>query len=136
MRLFYFPVQKGEQVKHKILVVDDEVALTKMIKLNLERTEKLDVRIENNGIRAFEAVKSFQPDLIFLDIMMPDISGDDVAQQLRQDNKLAHIPIVFLTAIVSKDETETMGSVVGGNRFLAKPVKTEEILEVIEEILG
>ncbi len=123
-------------MKQKILMVDDEVALTKMVKLNLERTGKFEVLTENNGHNAFDAVKTFQPDLIFLDIMMPDISGDDIAQKLRQDDQLSTIPIVFLTAIVSKEETNVMGSVVGGNRFLAKPVKTEELIDVIEEVLG
>ena len=80
-------------------------------------------------------MRLFQPDIIILDIMMPEVSGDDIAQQLRQDPELVHIPIVFLTAIVSKEETSVMGNVVGGNRFLAKPVKTEEMIEVIEEIL-
>ena len=122
-------------MKKKILLVDDEASLTKLMKLNLERTGKFEVKTENSGIRAVDAVKNFLPDLIFLDIMMPEMSGDDIAQELRGDNALAAIPIVFLTAIVSKEDTDAMGSYIGGNRFLAKPVKTEELLQVISDIL-
>jgi CheY-like chemotaxis protein len=117
-------------------VVDDEAALIKMIKLNLERAGNYKVKTENSGIRALEAIRAFQPDLIFLDVMMPEVSGDDVTQQLRVDPDLSTIPYVFLTAIVSREETEAMGSNIGGNRFIAKPVKSEELLEVITEVLG
>ena len=123
-------------MKKKILLVDDEITLTKMMKLNLERTGRFEVWTENSGSKAIATIRRFQPDLIFLDIMMPEVSGDDIAQELRQDDQLSAIPIVFLTAIVSKEETDKLGSVIGGNRFLAKPVKTEELLEVIDEMIG
>ena len=123
-------------MKKKILVVDDEAALTRMIKLNLERTGKYEVRTENLGVKAVAAAKVFQPDLIFLDVMMPDMSGDEIAQELRQDEALNKIKLVFLTAIVMKKDTEAMGTNIGGNEFLAKPVTTEDLLETIDRILG
>jgi len=123
-------------MKKKILVVDDEVSLTKMVKLNLERTGKFEVRTENSGRKAEETAMGFKPDLIFLDIMMPDLSGDEIAQRFRENDQLAAIPLIFLTAIVSKDETDAMGSNIGGNKFLAKPVKTEELLEAIAEAIA
>jgi CheY-like chemotaxis protein len=123
-------------MKRKILVVDDEAALTRMIKLNLERTEKYDVRTENLGKRAVAAAKEFQPDLIFLDILMPDMAGDEIAQELRQIEELSKIKLVFMTAMVSKQDTSSMGTNIGGNEFLAKPVTIEDMLETIERILG
>ena len=69
-------------MKKKILVVDDEAGLTRMIKANLERTGKYEVRTENMGSRAMAAAREFRPDLMFLDVMMPDMSGDDVAARL------------------------------------------------------
>lgn len=122
--------------KKKILLIDDEVALTKMVKLNLERSGDFEVFTENSGPAAIATIRKCQPDLIFLDIMMPRMSGDDIAQEMRQDTALAAIPIVFLTAIVSKDETGALGSLIGGNRFLAKPVKTQDLIEIISELLG
>ncbi len=123
-------------MKKRILVVDDEVALTRMIKLNLERSGDYEVRTENHGVKVLSVVREFWPDLIFLDVMMPGMSGDEVAQQLRETPVLAGIKIVFMTAIVTKEETSEMSGNIGGNEFLAKPVKTEELVETIERVLG
>jgi DNA-binding response OmpR family regulator len=123
-------------MKKRILVVDDEPALTRMVKLNLERTGNYEVRTENQGGMAVQAAREFKPDLIFLDVMMPDMSGDEVSAQLREDEELSNIKYIFMTAIVTKDETETMGSNIGGNEFLAKPVKTDELIATIERVLG
>ncbi len=120
----------------KILVVDDEAILTKMVKMNLERTGNYQVRTENEGSKALQAAREFKPDLIFMDVMMPDMSGDEAIAEIRDDPNLSSTPYVFMTAIVSKSETEEMGSSIGGNEFLAKPVKTEELISTIERILG
>ncbi len=123
-------------MKKRILVVDDEPGLTRMVKLNLERAGDYEVRTENQGAAALAAAREFQPHLIFLDVMMPDMGGDAVSQELRDDPLLAGIPVVFMTAIVTKSETGEMGSNIGGNEFLAKPVKTGELVATIERILG
>ncbi len=123
-------------MKKRILVVDDEPALTRMVKMNLERTGDYEVRTENQGAKVVTAVREFWPDLILLDVMMPDMSGDEVSQQLREDPVLAGIKVVFMTAIVTKEETSEMGGNIGGNEFLAKPVKTEELIATIERLLG
>ena len=85
---------------------------------------------------ALQAAREFKPDLMLLDVMMPDMSGDEVSAQLREDEELSNIKYVFMTAIVTKDETEAMGSNIGGNEFLAKPVKTDELIATIERVLG
>jgi len=123
-------------MKKKILVVDDDAAITKVIKLNLEYTGEYEVLTENSAPLAVTAVMNFKPDLIFLDIMMPEMSGNDIAMELRENDQSATVPIVFLTGIISRKDTDSMGSIIGGNRFLAKPVKTEDLFEVIREILG
>ena len=123
-------------MKKRILVVDDEPALTRMVKLNLERTGNYEVRTENQGSMAVQAAREFKPDLIFLDVMMPDMSGDEVSAQLKEDEELSQIKFIFMTAIVTKDETENMGTNIGGNEFLAKPVKTDELIATIERVLG
>jgi DNA-binding response OmpR family regulator len=123
-------------MKKRILVVDDEPALTRMVKLNLERTGNYEVRAENQGSLAIQAAREFKPDLILLDVMMPDMSGDEVSAQMKEDEELSNIKYVFMTAIVTRDETEAMGSNIGGNEFLAKPVKTDELIATIERVLG
>jgi CheY-like chemotaxis protein len=122
--------------KKKILLVDDEPALTRMLRLNLEQTGRFEVREENRGTNALSAAREFQPDLIFLDVMMPDIGGDEVADQLKQDPELCKIKYVFLTAIVTKRETGTGAAEISGETFLAKPVKRDELLEVVDQLIG
>ena len=78
-------------MKKRILVVDDESALTRMVKLNLERTGNYEVRTENQGVKAIPAAMEFKPDLIFLDIMMPDMGGPEISAQLKEDPELAKI---------------------------------------------
>ena len=103
-----------------------------LLKLTLERTGEFIVREENDGTKAWLAAREFAPDIIFLDIVMPNIDGGDVAQQIRSDPSLAHVPIVFLTAIVSERETSHE---IGGFPFLAKPVSIEAITACINDHL-
>jgi len=123
--------------KKKILLVDDNPDITRTISLILEATDKYVIREENMGQRALETARGFEPDLILLDFMMPDIDGNEVAAQLEEDDQLKHIKIVFLTAIVTKGEIES-GSVnnISGYTVLAKPVRTKELISCIEDLLG
>lgn len=120
----------------RILIVDDEPAITRMVKLNLERTGNYLVHAENHGKLAITAAREFKPDLIILDIMMPDLSGDEISQKLKDDPGLSNIKIIFMTAIVTHAETDAMGHTIGGQIFLAKPVNTEEMIETIEKVLA
>jgi CheY-like chemotaxis protein len=122
--------------KKKILVVDDAVSLTHMLRKNLEATGKYEVKEENSGARAYASAKQFQPDMILLDVMMPDMDGGAVAEQIQDDESLKHIPIVFLTGIVQKEEAEDTGCNIGGSTFLAKPAKLDDLIMCIENKLG
>ena len=117
--------------RKKILIIDDEEFFTKLVKLNLEKTGKYEVRTENKGLRGVDAAKEFKPDLILLDILMPDTEGSEVAAQLKNDAITSNIPVVFLTAVVKKDELQG-GSVIGGHPFVAKPVSTNDLINCIE----
>ncbi len=120
--------------KKKILIIDDEVDLTQMVRLNLEATGKYDVFIENNGSRAIWA---FKPDMVFLDIVMPDADGTNVVQQIKEEEDIKDIPVVFLTALVKKEEIrEDSTKTIGSYTFLAKPVSTKELIECIEKNIG
>ncbi len=119
--------------KRRIFIVDDESGFTRLLKLTLERTSKYVVKEINDGTQAWLAAREFKPDLIFLDIVMPKVDGGEVAQQMRSDPALAHVPIIFLTAIVAARETSHE---IGGFPFLAKPVSLDAITACIEEHLG
>jgi CheY-like chemotaxis protein len=119
----------------RILVVDDEPALTRMVKLNLEQTGRYQVRTENAGRRAIESAREFRPDLILLDVMMPGVLGSEIAAQLQQDPELRAIKFVFLTAFVTKDEELRSSGQIGGHTFIAKPISADELCRVIEDHL-
>jgi len=119
----------------RILVVDDEAAITRLIKLNLEAAGGYLVFTENKASRVIDAARTFKPDLALLDIMMPEALGTDIAAQLQDDPRLRHIKIIFLTAIARKGETDA-GHRVGGQLILAKPVTTDELLAAIDTALA
>ncbi len=118
--------------KKRILVVDDEVGFTKMLSLALSEYE---VAVENDPTRALEGALQFRPDLILLDMVMPTLDGGDVALQIRGTPELAHVPIVFLTAIVSESALGP-GSLIGGFPFLAKPIAVKRLREALAEQLA
>lgn len=130
----------SEEGKKKILIVDDEEKFTKMVKKNLENKGGFEVRTESRGSQALAAAQEFQPDLVFLDVMMPDMRGTDVAVQIKNDPKLKNTPIVFVTATLKKGQTEGFGGLVQGRPFtikpaVAKPVNTDDLLKLIHEHL-
>ena len=122
--------------KKRILVVDDEAQNTRLLKLYLERTNDYVVREENDASAALTAAEEFAPDLIMLDVMMPDIDGGELAARFQASTKLKTVPIVFLTAAVTKEEVKAGGGLVGGATFLAKPVVLSEVLACLKQHLG
>jgi CheY-like chemotaxis protein len=126
-----------ETAKKKILIVDDEVALTRMLKLSLEKKGNYEVREENRARRAVDAAREFMPDLIVLDVVMPDMDGGDVAAKMQRDPSLRDIPIIFLTAIVPRQEAAGNGTLNrGGYLFVPKPVSLEALTRLIDEHTG
>lgn len=122
--------------KKRILIVDDEATFTRMVRMNLEQTGRFEVREENKAAKAMSAAKEFKPDLILLDVIMPAMDGGELASRMKADPALGKIPIVFLTATVSKNEAQDEGFTSGGFLFLAKPVSLQNLLKTIDESLG
>ncbi len=120
----------------RILVIDDEPSITRMLKLNLEYDGDYVVHEENSGAKAVQAVKDFKPDLILLDVMMPGKDGTEVAAKLQGMPACAKIPIVFLTAAITKTEVAKGGGTIGGLPYLAKPVDIDEVQACIRKHLG
>jgi CheY-like chemotaxis protein len=122
--------------KHRLLLIDDEAAFTRIAKLNLEATGHYEVRVENDGSRALEVAREFAPDLVLLDVIMPNVDGGDIGGQMRNDTALAHVPVVYLTAAVSQKELKGESGTIGGRVFVAKPVTHKTLLSVIQRELG
>jgi two-component system alkaline phosphatase synthesis response regulator PhoP len=122
--------------RKRILIVDDDDNFTRMLKRTLDRIGFYEVFTENQGSQAVAAARVCAPDLILLDVIMPDMDGGDVMAALQRDLKLRRIPVVFLTAAVSKQEGQEGGVISGGFQFLAKPVSLKGLVECIEAKLG
>jgi DNA-binding response OmpR family regulator len=127
------PAPSAAPEKKRILIIDDEVSFGRMVKMNLEKTGAFEVRVENRAAAAVPAAREFRPDLVLLDVIMPNMDGGDVAKQIKRDRTLRGTPIVFLTATVSKREAGEGGFSSGGELFLAKPVSVEALIACINE---
>jgi CheY-like chemotaxis protein len=88
------------------------------------------------GSRAVETARSCKPDLIILDIMMPDMLGSEVATQLRADPALAHTKVVFVTAMLKEHEEKKASEATGKQRIFAKPITRKDLFSVINQSLG
>jgi two-component system sensor histidine kinase/response regulator len=118
---------------YKILIVDDVVSNVLLLKILLTN-EKFQVCTANNGRTCIEVAKKEHPDLILLDVMMPDINGFDTAVVLKKDEETKDIPIIFLTALNTPQDL-VHGFQVGANDFLTKPFNKEElVMRVTQQI--
>jgi len=122
--------------KKKILLIDDEVDFTFFVKKNLEQTGEFEVIVANDGANGIDLLKEAKPDLILLDIVMPNPSGPDVAEFILHNPQTKQIPLIFLTAVVTKEETGIdLLKEIGGHNFIAKPVDTQTLISSIKTVL-
>lgn len=120
-------------MKKRILIIDDEKDFCRMVKLNLERTKQYEVLFATDGRSGIEIARNRKPDLILLDIRMPGMSGGEIAEELLDDPSTSTIPIIFLTALVKKDEVAKQSGYISGRPFIAKPVTAQDLIKRIEE---
>ena len=120
----------------RIMIIDDDLPLAQSLKLNLEDTGHFEALVENHPARAVTAARTFKPDLILLDYIMPGMDGGDVSTQLRQEPYLSDVPIIMITALISNSEMGEEGSVYrNGHHMVAKPIKFDNLLHCIEASL-
>lgn len=117
----------------KVLVVDDEPDVVEILSYNL-RKEKYTVFQAYNGKQCLESARVNMPDLIIMDIRMPEMSGIETCREIRADSKLQHIPVLFLTA--DSDEYTSMNAMdAGGNHFITKPIRPAILIGMIKELI-
>jgi two-component system, OmpR family, alkaline phosphatase synthesis response regulator PhoP len=114
----------------KILIVDDEKDIVQMLKYNIEK-EGYAVLTALNGNRALEQARENKPDLILLDVMMPEMDGWEVCKQLMRDEKTARIPVIFLTAKGSEVD-EVVGLELGADDYIIKPISIRKLIARIK----
>ena len=116
----------------RILLVDDS-AIAREPLAKLLAYEGYDVLAASNGLEAMETLRDHPIDLLLLDVIMPTMDGGDVAAHIKNDRLLKDVPIVFLTATVSRSEAGDVGLNSGGELFLAKPVSVESLIKCIND---
>ena len=118
----------------RVLIVDDNSQFTHRVSELLQNTHHYVVCEENDPRRALETARSFHPDLILLDLVMPQADGTEVAAQITADWTLHSVPIVFVTALITREEARD-GRHIEGHRVVPKPNNNSELIKVVEETL-
>ncbi len=134
--IFELNLMNGSMSKpeRRILIVDNDQNSTRLVKILLEKSGPYVVAEENDATKAHETARNFRPHVILLDIIMPDVDGGEVAAQIQEDAELHDTPIIFLTALVTRNEAKS-GLHIQGHPFVAKPISVPELITAIEEHL-
>ena len=123
--------------RKKILTIDDEEDFRFFVKGNLENTGEFHVLEAASGKEGIKIASEEKPDLILLDISMPEMSGEEVSKRLSKIPETNKIPILFFTALITKHEIENGGiSNIAGHKFIAKPIATKQLVAAINNTLG
>ncbi len=123
------PTDALESGRRKALIVDDDEDLVELIRDALENDGRFEVRTANNGFSAGMMVKEYRPDIIVLDIMLPDINGKDVCHLVRSDSTLDETTkIICISGMVEQDKVQELRDA-GANDFLQKPFEVETLVE-------
>jgi len=124
---------KTNQMKLKILVVDDEKDIVDILKYNLERENEFEVIPAYNGKDALELAANI-PDLIILDIMMPELNGYEVCKKLKSNPETSGIPVIFLTAKENEID-EIIGLEIGADDYISKPISPRKVIARIKSVI-
>jgi CheY-like chemotaxis protein len=119
----------------KILIVDDEEDELSLLDMILSPAG-YSVTTSNNGKEALFLAKSICPDLIIVDLLMPDMDGGQVAERLKLQPETKDIPVLFLTGLYTKEQEDEKGHMIAGNMILAKPCESKKLLAMIDKLLS
>ena len=122
------PTDALESGKRKVLLVDDEPEIVEIINKSLEEDGRFEVRIAANGFDAGMMVKEYRPDLIILDVMLPDINGKEVCHRVRADQNLEEVRIICISGMVEEDKIQEL-KLAGADDFLHKPFDVDVLIE-------
>jgi len=120
--------------RQRICVIEDEEDIAELIRFTLEQA-RFETLILHNGLQALEKIKAFKPDLILLDLMLPDADGLDICKSLKKDTQLSSIPVIMLTA-KGTEMDRIVGFELGADDYIVKPFSTRELVLRIKAILS
>jgi excisionase family DNA binding protein len=122
------PTDALESGKRKVLLVDDEPQIVEVVSEALLADGRFEVRIASNGFDAGMMVKDYRPDLLILDVMLPDINGKEVCHRVRADNTLEEVRILCISGMIEEDKIQEL-RLSGADDFLHKPFEIEYLIE-------
>ena len=128
------PTDALESGKRRVLIVDDDHELVELITDVLERDSRFEVRSVNNGFDAGMMVKEYRPDLIVLDIMLPDINGKEVCQRVRSDKTMDDVRIICISGMVEEEKVGELKAA-GADDFMHKPFEIDRLLDRMCQLL-
>ena len=128
------PTDALESGKRKALIVDDDPELAELIKDVLEADGRFEVRVANNGFDAGMMTKEYRPDIIVLDVMLPDINGQEVCQRVRSDSTMDDVKIICISGMVEQDKVDELKQA-GADDFMQKPFEVEALVERVCQYL-
>ena len=128
------PTDALESGKRRVLIVDDDEDLVELIADHLERDSRFEIRTANNGFDAGMMVKEYRPDIIVLDVMLPDINGKEVCQRVRSDKTMEDVRIICISGMVEEDKVADLREA-GADDFMHKPFEVEKLIDRICELL-
>lgn len=129
------PTDALESGKRKVLLVDDEPDLVAIISQALQEDGRFEVRIVSNGFDAGMMVKEYHPDIIILDVMLPDINGREVCRRVRSDPNMEDVRIICISGMIEEDKVQEL-KLAGADDFLAKPFDIDVLIEKMCAQLG
>lgn len=134
MKVNGIPTDALDSGKRKVLIVDDDEELVELLVDVFERDGRFDIKTANNGFDAGMLVKEFRPDVVVLDVMLPDINGREVCQRVRSDSSLDDVQIICISGMVEADKVADL-KLAGANDFMQKPFAVEKLIERACELL-
>ncbi|MDD5432237.1 MAG: response regulator [Candidatus Omnitrophica bacterium] len=119
-------------MKTKVMIIEDEVDLCSLLALDLKE-KGFDVISANDGLSGLEKVKAEKPDIVILDLILPELSGEEVCKEIRKDDSVCSTPILMLTA-KNADVDKVIGKVIGANAYFTKPFDSGELFDQIKKL--
>lgn len=118
----------------KVLAVDDDPVIQRLLQVNLEM-EGFEVELASDGADALRKMRASTPDLVLLDVMMPEIDGWGVCAEMKEDPELADVPVIFLSARAQDADVER-GTDLGADAYITKPFDPIDLVDLVEELIA
>jgi len=134
--LYTRPMQGGSTVpeRSKILIIDDEEDFCEFVKWSLEKTGRFEVLLSTNGPSGIALAQTEEPELVLLDMRMPQMNGAEVADHLLHDEATRDIPIAFITGLLQRGEVSEENGYIHGFPFITKPLTKEELVQQVDSV--